>query len=138
MTTIKERISQLPGILNVRKGIFFKEINVASSGFRGKGLCGDVSSDVTVRIIKAYPAVDTTWLLLGEGSPIKELRHTSQSISNQGNLILGQGHITPEANTSQIIELLLTQIDDYRSQNDYLKEKLDQAQDTISLILKSK
>ena len=138
MTTIKERISQLPKILNVRKGFFFNEISVASSGFRGKGLFGDVSSDVIVRIIKAYPEVDTTWLLLGEGFPIKELKHTSQSISNQGNLILGQGHIIPEANTSQIIELLLSQIDDYREQNNYLKEKLDQAQDTISIILKSK
>lgn len=140
MTEIKRRISQLPNILNVRKSIFFDKIGVASSGFRGDALNGDVYSDVIVRIVSEFPQVSIEWLLQGKGDVIKNTNNSSSysiGAENQGNLIIGKGSITPCSKGSskgdriELEEILQLQLQEKDAQIASLSAMLLKAQETI-------
>lgn len=117
MTTIKERISQLPDLLNIRKSIFFERIGVASSAFRGSGLKNSVSADVVVRITTEYPEVNPMWILYAQGAPLL----TAEERTN-----------VKKANTSETDTLMLDFINKQGIEIGYLKAKIEQLEAEIS------
>ena len=71
MTSIKDRILQIPIIEGVKKEYFFKKINSSYSNFRGKSKISSPSADVIVEISTNYPKINIEWLLTGKGDPLK-------------------------------------------------------------------
>lgn len=154
MTNIKERISQLPSILGIRKGAFFDSLGVSSSNYRGVALKSEVSTDVIVEILSIYPEVNSEWILLGRGNPTKELNSPQEGIQvnggiqGNGNILLGKQtthtHHTPQTSNSEdtpaqyLIEVLQEQLNEKDKQIQRLTELLSLSQSSMSKLLESK
>lgn len=133
MTQIKDRISQLPKYLVVTKSYFFDKIDAAPSGFRGSATSGSVSSDVIDKILTIFPMVNPEWLILGKGQILKTETTSPQTLEigadNQGNLIIGQGNITPPitlhaSQSDALYSFLQRQIEEKDKQIQHLTELL--------------
>lgn len=72
ISTIKERILQIPEIKGVTKQKFFKDIGMSYGNFTGKSKETPLNSNAIGIISTIYPDINLKWLLTGEGSMIKE------------------------------------------------------------------
>jgi len=71
---IKERVRQIADNKGVKYGVFFNEIGVSPTGFRGDKLKKGLNSETIEKIISIYPDVNTYWLITGKGEMLLQLQ----------------------------------------------------------------
>ena len=71
LAPIKQRILQFVDYKQIERKIFFGELNVATSNFRGNALYSEVGGDVIAKILSNHPKLNAEWLLTGNGEMLK-------------------------------------------------------------------
>lgn len=66
MSFIKERIKQIAVNKGIPIGKFFKQLELAPSGFNGEKIKKGANSDTIEKIVSLFPDVDLHWLITGE------------------------------------------------------------------------
>lgn len=72
MSLIKERIKKIAVNKGIPLGKFFKELELAPSGFSGEKIKKGTNSETIQKIISIYPDVDLVWLITGKEKIEKE------------------------------------------------------------------
>lgn len=67
LTTIKERVLYIAELKGIAKSVFFEEIGMSYSNFKGKNKKTPLNSDTIVDILSKYPDINPSWLLQGKG-----------------------------------------------------------------------
>lgn len=70
--TIKERILKFVKDCGIQKSIFFKEIGVNASNFKGENLNSTPGGGMLVKILTKYPRLSAEWLMRGSGEMLIE------------------------------------------------------------------
>lgn len=70
-STVKDRLVLFAEAMGIKKSLFFSEIGMAQSNFRGSNIKSSISSDKVVEILTIYPNLSPEWLMLGEGDMIR-------------------------------------------------------------------
>ena len=102
------------------------------------GKCG-ISNRVANKILAAFPEVDKTWLMTGEGEMIKNSNYQS---NNSGSFIgkVGNNSHISQNDISVMVEMLRNKdniIQDILKRNEKLQERLFELQDKLLSILKT-
>lgn len=85
MTTSKDRLIEFLSFLELGQNAFEKKVGIAN-GYISK-LKSSIGSGHIGKISTAYPELNTTWLLTGEGEMLKDAKPTEAESSTTGNLI---------------------------------------------------
>ena len=121
LAPIKGRVIQFIEYQKLEKKIFFEKLDVASSNFRGRALYSEISADVIAKILSLYPDCNAEWLLLGNGDMLKN--EMKKEVVN--------------ANNSDLVDVLKSQIKDKEEKESLYKDKITNLEKTIKE-LKSK
>lgn len=81
----KQRILQFLEYINIGQAAFEKNVHI-SNGYVNN-LKGSIGATIIGKISTAYPELNTTWLLTGEGEMLKDAKPTEAESSTTGNLI---------------------------------------------------
>jgi hypothetical protein len=84
MTSIKDRILQVPKIQSIKNEDFFKKINSSYSNFRGKSKISSPSADVLVEISTNFPNINIDWILTGKGEALNERDQDYNLVEKKG------------------------------------------------------
>ena len=84
ISTIKDRLILFIESMGISKQLFFSEMGIAQSNFRGSNMKSSIGSDKVVKILTAYPSLSPGWLMLGEGDM---LRTPAQKAETQKEII---------------------------------------------------
>lgn len=84
ISTIKDRLILFIESMGISKQLFFSEMGIAQSNFRGSNMKSSIGSDKVVKILAAYPSLSPGWLMLGEGDM---LRTPAQKAETQKEII---------------------------------------------------
>lgn len=121
LAPIKGRIIQFIENQGEKKEFFFKELNVASSNFRGQALFSEVSAEIVAKILSKYPNLSSEWLLLDKGSMLKSEPQPAVSSSQ------------PQENDNEIISLLRDKIALLESNNQLQQDKIAYLEQRLEL-----
>lgn len=121
LAPIKGRVIQFIEYQKLEKKNFFEKLDVASSNFRGRALYSEISADVIAKILSLYPDCNAEWLLLGNGDMLKN--EMKKEVVN--------------ANNSDLVDVLKSQIKDKEEKESLYKDKITNLEKTIKE-LKSK
>lgn len=72
ISTIKDRLILFIESIGISKQLFFNEMGIAQSNFRGSNMKSSIGSDKVVKILTAYPSLSPEWLMLGEGEMLRD------------------------------------------------------------------
>ena len=72
ISTIKDRLILFIESMGISKQLFFNEMGIAQSNFRGSNMKSSIGSDKVVKILTAYPSLSPEWLMLGEGEMLRD------------------------------------------------------------------
>lgn len=82
MTNIKDRVLYVAEIKGVSREIFFEELGLSYSNFKGIQKKSALSSDSIDKILTKYSDIDANWIITGKGNVIKsDLIHSTSIIS---------------------------------------------------------
>ena len=71
ISTIKERILQFIEYKNISKADFCEKTGISYGNFKGKSSESEIGGDKIAKILSTYGEISADWLILGEGSMIK-------------------------------------------------------------------
>lgn len=118
ISPIKERILQFIESQGITKTDFCKNTNISYSNLKGRSLFSEIGGEQIGHILNYYSEISPIWLLLGQGSMLKEEKATYYA---QGNLVGGnltQGSETTtvansslDKNNEQILEILQKELE---------------------------
>lgn len=69
---IKGRIYEFLDKQDIKREDFYKNTNISSSNFKGKGAISEIGGDKIAKILTHYPDVNPDWLLTGRGPMLRE------------------------------------------------------------------
>lgn len=72
-SALKQRIVQYLDSKGIRKESFYAATAINATNFRGKQASSELGGDKIVKILSVYRDLSPAWLLLGEGSMIREI-----------------------------------------------------------------
>ena len=119
LAPIKGRVIQFIEYQKLEKKIFFEKLDVASSNFRGRALYSEISADVIAKILSLYPDCNAEWLLLGNGDMLKN--EMKKEVVN--------------ANNSDLVDVLKSQIKDKEEKESLYKDKISSQSKQIEELL---
>jgi SOS-response transcriptional repressor LexA len=70
ISSIKERILQIPEIKGIKKDNFFQNIGMTYGNFKGEQKKRPINSDTLAIILSDYPDINPKWLLTGQGEMV--------------------------------------------------------------------
>jgi transcriptional regulator with XRE-family HTH domain len=128
---IQERLQLLINELNKNENSFAKAIGVASSVIYNivGGRLNNPSVEVVEKILRAFPKVNPTWLILGDGSIFLE-----QDVSVKTSIISGEGDYRQtllQLVTEQLMEAN-KEIEDIKDENKKLMAENKKLKDAIN------
>lgn len=88
ISTIKERILTFLDFEGIKKSEFYQVTGLSDSNFKGKNRLSQPGGDMIVKILTSYPKLSANWLVMGEGSMLKNTaneRQTEPAYSVPGN-----------------------------------------------------
>ncbi len=83
LTSIKERVLQIPEYKGIAKEDFFNSIDMTYGNFKGANKKRPLNSDALENILTKYPDVNSNWLLTGKGSMLKEESSTPKLVPHE-------------------------------------------------------
>jgi hypothetical protein len=79
---IKERVVKFVDNQGLSKEVFFKEVGISASNFKGSGAKSELGGDKIVNILTTFPDLNPTWLLMGKGSMLVDEKD-NRSVVNE-------------------------------------------------------
>lgn len=105
---IKLRLLQFAEIQRIPKGEFFEKISMFPSNFAGKGACSSLKSDNIVKVLTAFPELNSDWLLLGRGEMLRGFTHSNIAVASAPHAAASNGNLTIAA-PAELVSLITSQ-----------------------------
>lgn len=99
LTNIKDRVLQIADLKGFSKEIFFEELGLKYSNFKGIAKKSSLSADSLVKILTKYDDISPDWLLFGRGHIY---RNGQNSQYQSQNFVLNEPTVKYEDKTREI------------------------------------
>lgn len=81
--TIKDRILSYLKKQGISREEFYKETGLSASNFKGAALNSELGGEKIVRILSIYKQISPDWLLLGEGSMLRDSKSGESDVAHK-------------------------------------------------------
>ena len=125
ISTIKQRCLELIEKKGITQSVFFQQVGLSPSNFKGVNLQSELGGDKIVSILTVYGDVSPDWFLLGYGDMFRK-EHIGHVQNGKQNKI-----------DRSPINVGCSDIEQLKKENEMLRERLKDKEDIINL-LKSK
>lgn len=101
-TPIKQRVLKIADTKEIKRGVFFKKLNVHPSNFRSKSLYSEVNGSLLAKISSIYSDVNIEWLLTGKGSMLKGVNESQSFLEEKMRFIERENELLHQINDLRI------------------------------------
>ena len=131
--TIKDRILTFIKEQGISREDFYRSTELSASNFKGAALKSELGGEKIVKILTTYKILSPEWLLIGEGSMLK------QNVSNDKNtdnaLVSSdkdtKNNRTKQEETSYMYKMYQDEKSDWKEEKKELKEQINQLQSDL-------
>jgi len=115
MTTTKSRLIDFLSYLGMGQNAFEKKVGI-SNGYINN-VKNSIGSEIISKISAAYPELDTSWLLSGEGEMLKTVVNQNNV---EGDNIQGHNVTVNKSQTDKFLDLLKTKDDQFNKSQEQI------------------
>lgn len=128
--SIKDRILAFLKEQGISREDFYRTTGLSASNFKGAALKSELGGEKIVKILTTYEALSPEWLLMGDGSMLKQ---NMLDEKNTDNMLVSSDKYTSsnrinQVETSYIYKMYLNEKEDWKEEKKELKIRIDQLQ----------